>query len=131
MHLPVPPPFFLVCVKYSHFKLCTNLHDVCKSDSINVNDDCFFLFVLPFVYRIQDTVVQDCKFLTKKFFKKMKEKKESSISRQTEAQRKTNVRKSFETEFFFYLALHIKINTSPSCNLHKYILLRKCAQVSI
>ena len=43
-----PPPFlsvfFLVCVKYSHFKPCTNLYDVWKSDNINVYDVCFSLF---------------------------------------------------------------------------------------
>ena len=37
----------------------------------------------------------------KKVFKKLREKNESVISRQTDAQRKINAHGSFETEHFF------------------------------
>ena len=98
----------------------TNLNDTCKSDNINVHDVCFTLFH-PSVDRVQDTIVQYKKKKKSKklliFDKKVKqkikqieEKNESAISRQTDAQRKMNARRSFETEggfFLFCLALAI------------------------
>ena len=90
-------------MKYSHFKPGTNLYEVYKSDNINLNDVCFSFFVLPVEDRIQDTVIHNQK-VDKREGKK---NKESSISKQTNTQRKMNVHVSFETELFFYLALLI------------------------
>ena len=74
--------FFLVCVKYSHIKPCTNLHD-------HINLVLTYMICAPKRSPIFD--------------KSCKNEKEMNLpfSRQTDAQGKMNACGSFVTEHFF------------------------------